>query len=138
MKKLILCFLFFLVLVSASCTKKQEKISSQAIPVYNLLKSAKENDVELFKSSYSLKMQKEFMKKNEFRRNWKKILAYMKDVIENGIFGNGGYGDYNLEDFRFKYSGSRDSGIVEIIFKGEADGELDVVLENEEWKVDEY
>jgi len=131
-----------LIILSFSCTKNasldiQPESIRQSEPVIALLKAIKENNVALLQSAYSDRMKARFMKENRFRGDWHNVLEYLAGVVRHGIFGKGGFGDYNLKDFRFIYSGSESAGEVTLIFKGREDGALDVIKENGNWKIDE-
>lgn len=135
---------FFIVLLaglfifSALCTEgSSQDITPEARPVYALFKAIKQNDVELFKSAYSERMKAEFMEEEDFKGDWQNVLGYYSKVMKEGILNGGGFGDYELKDFSFTYTGTDTEGEITIIFKGEENGDLSVIKEGESWKIDE-
>ncbi len=118
-------------------TDSLKRISPQVTPVTTLLKSIIDNNVNLFQSAYSKRMQEYFNRDDEFKGDWGKILKYYSKIIRKGVFGSGGFGNFRLKDFHFSYNGSETEGVVTLIYKGKPGGELDVINEGGVWKIDE-
>ncbi|MFN2597149.1 MAG: hypothetical protein ABR563_08185 [Pyrinomonadaceae bacterium] len=102
----------------------------QAAPVYNLFKSLKTSDFELYRSVWTtetLKMYRE--KKKDWIRNHRR---YLKGFCED-------LGDCRLKDLRFFFrkDESLEAGVVFIIYKGERRTGFNVIKEDGKWKIRE-
>jgi hypothetical protein len=105
---------------------KAGKAPPQAAPVMAVLQAVKESDVKAFRNAYSWRI-----REDKEQGNWEKNLQEAQTNIKKM------YGDYQLSDFTFTYSGDQEQGKVFFTFKKNGKSTvLDVVNEGGEWKVD--
>lgn len=102
-------------------------ISPQAWPFATLLKSVKDQDIELFKSAYSEH------KKEDFSSDWEGYFSMYSNIL------NYTYPDFELSDFDYSVAGPSFYMIETITFKGEKTdwAPLIITLEEGGWKIDE-
>jgi len=91
-----------------------------------LFLAVQRQDIDLFKSAYSSRMQEEFA-----RKNWRVSFRACTELFREQL------GDYSPEDFRYSFSGTNEEGVVETVFKGRALSGMRVVKEGDSWKLDE-
>jgi len=109
--------------------RKQERsaeIPPQAKPVVNWLQAMKTSNLELFKSVYSQRMQARFE-----NQGWNESFSKYQHLCRVE------FGDFELTDFWFSFEGDEQAGKVKITFKDRLLPPLDVIKDNDEWKINE-
>lgn len=91
-----------------------------------LLLAAREQDLELFKSAYSMPLRVRLD-----RLGWERMLRHYGQSFRRQ------FGDYSLDDFECSFEGDEARGQVTIVFKGQPLPPLSVVREGEAWKLDQ-
>jgi hypothetical protein len=114
-------------LVAADAPEKSKGVIPQTRPVVALLKAVKAGDTEQMKDAYSEKFQKQIEKLG----GWDKNLKYYGRAFK--AF----FGDYQLDEFTFGYSGGDDAGKVSITHKGKKVPGMKVVKEKGGWKINQ-
>ena len=112
--------------LSTRDTEQMSGVSPEARPVATLLLAVQKNDMGAFKSLYSSRM-----KPIVGEQGWKVALEKYRTLFAEE------FGNYQLADFAFSYSGDSTSGHVHITFRDKQMGELRVTREDSEWKLDE-
>ena len=126
MRTVAVCFGLVGVL-SCSIVRAQEvKTPPEAAPVIAVLKAAKGSDTAGFKNAYSRPI-REDQDQGRWENNLREAQVNLKKL----------FGDYQLNDFSFTFSGDREKGKVTLFHKGEEAFPLTVIKEGEKWKVDE-
>ena len=103
----------------------QEKIPIQAKPILDVLVSVKENDLKRFKNAFSSKITQ---KKEDWNNNLKEG---KKNLVAR-------FGDYELHDFEFQFSGDGEEGKVVLYYQKQPHFSLAVVKEQKGWKLNEH
>ena len=98
----------------------------EAAPVIAVLKAAQDSDVTAFRDAYSKRI-REGKEQADWENNLKEAQANMKKV----------FGDYQLKDFSFTFAGDKEKGKVTLSHKGKEAFPLNVIKEDDKWKVDE-
>ena len=117
--------------MAASCSPEKEPEHNsripQAEPVVNQLLAAKKSDPELLKSVFS----KEVIRRIEsLDREWPEVLRMYSDLWSET------FGDYDVDNFYYRFEGDESKGTVHITYKVELPG-LNVVKEESGWKINE-
>ncbi len=124
--KNITLFLFIVFFTSqSSFVFSQQKIPEQAKPILDVLVSVKENDIQRFRSAFSTKIVRE-------KKDWDNNL---KEGKKNLLAR---FGNYDLQDFEFLFSGDTEEGKVVLYFQNEPQFSLAVVKEPKGWKLNEH
>lgn len=126
--------LAFLIVSVCCCgtTDRQGKAGAdltipQAQPVATLLLAVREQDVDLFRSAYSSRMQAAIKKEGDWREG---LQAYTELFHKE-------FGDYSLQDFQYSFSGDDAAGKVETTHGDRQLPGLRVAREGDCWKLDE-
>lgn len=98
----------------------------QAQSVIRWLKAVKEGDQKLLKNVFSEKLRERFDEEG-----WDKVLKTYQKAFEKE------FGDYRLEDFAFEFDGGEQKGKVLIFHKGKKLPGVQVIKEQNDWKVNE-
>jgi hypothetical protein len=98
----------------------------QARPVIELLRSVKNGDLNELKSVFA-----EAVEKNFDGIGWDEIMTTYRELFAKE------FGDYEMVDFTFEFSGSEDEGAVSIVHKGKELPAMRVICENSNWKLNE-
>ena len=121
------CWGLFGLVMSCSIVCAQEvKTPREAAPVIALLKAAKDSDVAGFKNAYSKEI-----REDKGQGDWQKNLKEAQ-VNTNKLFG-----DYQLSDFSFTFAGDSEKGKITLFHKGREAFPVDVIKEEDTWKIDE-
>jgi hypothetical protein len=107
--------------------QKSDEIPLQAKPIIDWLNAMKTSDLELFKSVYSQRMQTRIE-----NRGWEKTFSKYQHEC------NKEFADFKLTDFVFSFEGDEQAGNVTVTFKDRLLPPLDIIKENNEWKINEY
>jgi len=119
--------LFILVAVSSGqAPTKAVEIIPQARPVAVWLKAVKDGNQEQLKSVFSETMRRKFDDEG-----WDKVMSVYQELFRKE------FGEYRDEDFSFQFKGDENMGTVSIVYRGKTLPGLQVIRENNEWKVDE-
>jgi hypothetical protein len=102
----------------------------QTAPIVNLLSAIKSGDSAPLKSVWSKRMI-ERINPEGAEETWEEVLQEYSEVFKHY------YGDFELEDFRFSFEGDETKGKLITDFKGERAGDLQIIKEGSEWKMDE-
>ena len=105
---------------------KPQEITPQAKPVVTLLKAAKAGDLELLKTAFSARM-----KAKLDEDGWDDLLKTYQDSF------NQEFGEYQIDDFAFEFTGSESEGQVSVVHKGKELPSLYVIKEEAGWKLNE-
>jgi len=101
---------------------------AQHKPFISWITAIKTSDIEGFKSVYSESMQKSIAKKG-----WQKFFKKYKEDLDDA------FGDYGLTDFEIVFQpGKNDKGKLNIRFKGKKFADLDIIKEDDKWKINEF
>ena len=87
----------------------------------------KTSDLELFKSVYSQRMQARIED-----RGWEETFAKVQEACREE------FGDFILTDFEFLFEGDDRAGKLRVTYKDKSLPPLDMVKQNDEWKINEY
>lgn len=98
----------------------------QARPVTALLASVKDQDQKLFQTVFCKRLRAEFEK-----QGWEKVLRRYETAFDDA------FGEYEVDDFAFEFSGDAEKGTVSVISRGKRFPGVMVVNEGGQWKVDE-
>ncbi len=63
--------------------------------------------------------------------------GWREHTLEMSIATERLYGDYSLEDFGYRFDGTRTEGVVRIVHRGETKGSMRVAREGDRWVLDE-
>jgi hypothetical protein len=96
---------------------------AQAVPVWNLFKACRDNDLDLFKSIWTKERTAELE-----AEGWEKSLEFWRGEIAGAVESG-----FTLADFTFDYRDGR----VHLTFKGEGFSGLDVEEEDGVWRMSE-
>jgi len=115
-----------LLLTSPQVLDAEDATPPQHRPFITWVKALKTSDLDMFKSVYSRSRRESFEK-----RGWEAVMKeYQEGFTER-------FGDYDVKDFTIAFEGNEKSGRLVISFKGEDVPRLDIVLEGDEWRIDE-
>jgi broad-specificity NMP kinase len=107
--------------------QKSDEIPLQAKPIIDWLNAMKNSDLELFKSVYSQRMQARIED-----RGWEETFAKVQEACKTE------FGDFILTDFEFLFEGDDRAGKLKTTYKDESLPPLDIIKQNNEWKINEY
>ncbi len=103
----------------------QNTIPTQAKPLVDVLVSVKENDLQRFKNAFSQKI-------NYKEKDWNTNLAEgRKNLLAK-------FGDYNLKDFEFIFSGDNQEGKVVLYYQNQPHFSMAVIKEPKGWKLNDH
>lgn len=105
---------------------KSRQLAPQARPVFAWFQAVKAGDKAQLKTVFSQRMQTEHAK-----MGWDKVLKMYQDVFKKD------FGDYKLDEFSFEFNGDDKKGEVLTVHNGKKLGELRVIKEGADWKVNE-
>jgi len=100
--------------------------SLQAKPFLDFLESLKTSNLELFKTVYSERMKAGFEK-----QGWDKVFRGYQNECKTE------FGDFELTDFDLFFEAEDHPDVLKIEFKGKQLGSLQLVKENNLWKINE-
>ncbi len=103
-----------------------EENSPQAQPILTWLKSVKDGDEKKLETVFSVKLRKQIA-----AGGWDKALKTYQTVFKQE------FGNYELEDFGFEFTGDERKGKVSVVFKTKKLPGLRVIKEGAVWKVNE-
>jgi hypothetical protein len=103
-----------------------DKTPPQAAPMIALLKAAKATDATSFKNAYCKRIRDD-KDQGDWDKNFKEAQGNLKKY----------FGDYDLKDFTFKFTGDKEKGKLSVSHKGKEAVLLGVIKEGDEWKLDE-
>ena len=119
--------LMFLSAVSFGQGAQEDRsVIPQAGPVAAWLKAVKDGDQEQLKTCFSENMRRQFDKEG-----WDQVMRTYQEVFKRE------FGEYSAEDFTFQFKGGESLGTVSIFYGGKTLPGLQVIKENNEWKIDE-
>jgi hypothetical protein len=128
----IICLMF----LACSCSTTREgtptvleRIEPQARPVATLLIAVQDEDMRLFKSAFSSRMQKSIT--SEGQGEWRVGMREYKTLFAKE------FGNYQIDDFEFSFSGDGQKGHVGVVLRGRELPGLAVIQEGPGWKLDE-
>ncbi len=104
---------------------QQDNVAREATPVIALLNAVKASDLRGFRNAYSKRI-REDSEQGDWESNFKEAQENIKKM----------YGDYQLDEFAFTFTGDKERGKVSISHKGKESITLAVVKEDGQWKVD--
>jgi hypothetical protein len=107
--------------------QESNEIPVQAKPIIDWLNAMKTSDLELFKSVYSQRIQARIED-----RGWEETFAKVQEACKEE------FGDFTLTDFQFLFEGDDRVGKLRITYKDKSLPPLDIVKQNNEWKINEY
>jgi len=110
----------------AAAQDTAQAIVPEARPVFNWLNAVKNGDQDQLKTVFSEQMRQRFDE-----QGWAKVLTTYQDGFKKE------FGDYELDDFVFEFTGGEDSGQVTVVYRGKKLPGLRVVKEKTDWKVNE-
>lgn len=120
------CAFLGVVLATSVLPAGQDKPPPPAAPVIGMLKAVKANDVSGFKNAYSKRI-REDKEQGNWDKNLKEAQAGLKKL----------YGEYDLKEFTFTFTGDKEKGGVSITHKGKKSIDLGVIKEGKDWKIDQ-
>ncbi|WP_340202744.1 hypothetical protein [Ascidiimonas sp. W6] len=104
----------------------QQTIPIQAKPLENILISFKSDSVALFANSFSKEIDSEEIKQSK----WKERLNEGKEKFKKR------FGDYQIQDFSFKYVDSTSQ--LQVFFRNKEAFKVLVIEEDSHWKLKEH
>lgn len=113
----------------AAYERKQRRnatASPQAKPFLDFLESLKTSNLQLFKTVYSKRMKAGFEK-----QGWDKVFRQYQDECRTE------FGDFELTDFDLFFEAENRPDVLKIEFKGKQLGSLQLIKENNLWKINE-
>jgi len=122
----IFCGLCCILVSCPSIRGNEDKTPAEASPLIALLKAAKASDINSFKDAYSKRI-REDKGQGDWDKNLKEAQGSLKKM----------FGDYDLKDFSFTFTGDKEKGKVALSHKGKESITLKVIKEGGEWKLDE-
>jgi hypothetical protein len=107
--------------------QRSDETPLQAKPIIDWLNAIKTSDLELFKSVYSQRMQARIED-----RGWEETFGKVQEACREE------FGDFVLTDFEFLFEGDDRAGKLRITYKDKSLPPLDIINQNNEWKINEY
>ena len=105
--------------------RQQDKAPREHAPVIALLNAVKASDLNGFRNAYSKRI-REDAEQGDWESNFKEAQENLKRM----------YGNYQLEEFTFTFTGDKDRGKVSVSHKGKEPIALAVIKEDGRWKMD--
>ena len=102
------------------------EVIPQAQPVVAWLTAVQNGNQGQLKAVFSESMRRQFDK-----QGWEQVMRTYQETFKNE------FGDYRLEYFSFRFRGDENLGVVLIEYKGKSIAGVQVVRENDDWKVNE-
>ena len=136
MKAILSPILFLGLLVLFSCSSAPsvpDNVAVQAAPLYTMIMSLQNRNVDMFKNSFTDDIQDEF---EDMDKEWDQIVNQYADQVKYGSFGKDGLGDFEMSMFEFAYDGDDSRGNATIsIPDTERSRSMRVVKEGSAWKL---
>jgi hypothetical protein len=105
----------------------EKSIIPQAEPVLAWIKGSKTGDQAVLKTAFSAKVLKE-----HDGTGWEEVARRYKAIYANL------YGDYQLDEFSFEFTGDEEKGRIKIIHPRKTLQGIAVIKEGGKWKVNEH
>ena len=102
-----------------SCSRSESHRAEASAPMVAILKAIKSSDATMFRDAYSAKIRRE-----DQQRDRAAILQEAQATMKEK------FGDYQINDFTFSFTGDGTEGKLEVSFKGKAQFVLAVMREN--------